>query len=336
MGAVERVGDDEAQHRVAEELQALVGGQTAVLVGVRAVGQGALEQRLVDRAPDHLEQVVDSAPTGRGTVLSSRPTSRAHLGDPVSPGARCARRGVVGPCTCRTTGTRRALLGLPALRAVVRARGRLPVARDANGCCCARSSASGRPRHVLFSVGSSGARSTQAAQGGPPGVDRVVVVSGSSASCAPHSEHRPGQSSRQSGCNGSAGTTASRSTGSRSIRSPSSRAVVLVVLRRRPPRGGAPPDRRKRTAPGGRVHREVTGSRHRTHSPVAVARTEPVTRIPSTTDSSRSSRSSGSPAGMAMTSVPRSREPPPPGERPAWCPAAGRARGCRGPSGSGR
>ena len=44
VGAVQRVGDDQAEHGVAEELQPLVGRQAAVLVGVRAVGQGALEQ----------------------------------------------------------------------------------------------------------------------------------------------------------------------------------------------------------------------------------------------------------------------------------------------------
>ena len=42
--AVERLGDDHAEHRVTEELQALVGGQAAVLVGERAVREGALEQ----------------------------------------------------------------------------------------------------------------------------------------------------------------------------------------------------------------------------------------------------------------------------------------------------
>src|SRR4051794_1101532 len=41
---VERVGDDEAQHGVPEELQALVGRQVAVLVRVGAVRQGPLEQ----------------------------------------------------------------------------------------------------------------------------------------------------------------------------------------------------------------------------------------------------------------------------------------------------
>ena len=87
---------------------------------------------------------------------------------------------------------------------------------------------------------------------------------GSSASRAPHSEHRPGQSSRHTGWNGSAGTTASRSAGSRSIRSPSSsRDVVVVALRPRACPG-------RRTAPEVDVSSgSSTSSRHRTHSPAA-------------------------------------------------------------------
>ena len=44
VGEVEGLGDDHAEDRVAEELQPLVGRQAAVLVGVGAVRQGALEQ----------------------------------------------------------------------------------------------------------------------------------------------------------------------------------------------------------------------------------------------------------------------------------------------------
>ena len=47
--AVERVGDDQAEHGVAEELQPLVGRQAAVLVGVGAVGQRPLQQARLDR-----------------------------------------------------------------------------------------------------------------------------------------------------------------------------------------------------------------------------------------------------------------------------------------------
>ena len=49
LAAVERVGDDEAEHRVAEELQALVGGQAAVLVRLGAVGERQREQPVGQR-----------------------------------------------------------------------------------------------------------------------------------------------------------------------------------------------------------------------------------------------------------------------------------------------
>ena len=53
VGDVEGLGDDDAEHGVTEELQPLVGRQPAVLVGVGAVGQGALEQLGVqDRIPE--------------------------------------------------------------------------------------------------------------------------------------------------------------------------------------------------------------------------------------------------------------------------------------------
>ena len=48
MGAVQRLGDDDAEHRVAEEFQPLVVRQPAVLVGVGAVRQRALQQAGVD------------------------------------------------------------------------------------------------------------------------------------------------------------------------------------------------------------------------------------------------------------------------------------------------
>src|SRR5215218_6034442 len=49
-GAVDDVGDDQAEHGVAEELEALVGGQAAVLVGVGAVGEGPDVQLLAAEA----------------------------------------------------------------------------------------------------------------------------------------------------------------------------------------------------------------------------------------------------------------------------------------------
>jgi hypothetical protein len=54
--AVERIGDDEPEHGVTEELQALVGGQPAVLVGEGAVGQCEIEQLIGQRHPERLLQ----------------------------------------------------------------------------------------------------------------------------------------------------------------------------------------------------------------------------------------------------------------------------------------
>jgi hypothetical protein len=53
MAAVERLGDDDTEHGVAEELEALVGGEPAVLVRERAVRQRSLQQLGVqDRIPE--------------------------------------------------------------------------------------------------------------------------------------------------------------------------------------------------------------------------------------------------------------------------------------------
>ena len=59
MGGVERLGDDHAEHGVPEELQPLVGRQSTVLVGVRAVREGAVEQLGVqNRISERLAQLV--------------------------------------------------------------------------------------------------------------------------------------------------------------------------------------------------------------------------------------------------------------------------------------
>ena len=56
MTVVELVGDGQAQHGVAEKLQALVGRQPAVLVGIAAVGQRQLEQLIGQLDPERVEQ----------------------------------------------------------------------------------------------------------------------------------------------------------------------------------------------------------------------------------------------------------------------------------------
>ena len=71
--AEQRVGDDQAQDGVAEELQALVGRQAAVLVGVRAMGQRALEQLGVDVDAERLEERRRRAePIGAATAIGCR------------------------------------------------------------------------------------------------------------------------------------------------------------------------------------------------------------------------------------------------------------------------
>ena len=65
---VERRRDDEAQHRVAEELQPLVRGQPAVLVRVRAVREGLFQPLGVKADPQRGLQVRQRRPTGHGFV----------------------------------------------------------------------------------------------------------------------------------------------------------------------------------------------------------------------------------------------------------------------------
>ena len=103
VGEVERLGDDDAEHRVAEELQALVGRQAAVLVGVGAVRQGALEQLGVQRrdrrAPRAASAVVaqrtppvgseDLATVGAGAVLAA--LGQARCGRCLAPQAGLAQ-----------------------------------------------------------------------------------------------------------------------------------------------------------------------------------------------------------------------------------------------------
>jgi hypothetical protein len=55
---VQRLGDDDAEDRVTEELEALVRRQATVLVGVRAMGESPLEELGVqDRIPERLAQL---------------------------------------------------------------------------------------------------------------------------------------------------------------------------------------------------------------------------------------------------------------------------------------
>ena len=197
VGPVERLGDDDAEHRVAEELQPLVGGQPAVLVGVRAVGQGALEQLGVERrVPERLPQVVV---VGRRTRRS--PADWSEDRPTVRRGSRtrrtAGRRGAAGAWR-RRPGWRRS----PATAR------RPSTANGGGACCCATSSASGQPlfyssvwprsrpvRCWCSVLGLGPARSCRPAPAAPPTGGRPASScrwSGSSASRAPHSAHSPG------------------------------------------------------------------------------------------------------------------------------------------------
>jgi hypothetical protein len=82
---VEPLGDHDAQHRVAEELQPLVGGQPAVLVGVGTVGQRQGEQLVgeLDAEGGQQRRPIDDRP--------ARATSR--YGGPADQGAPVIRPG---------------------------------------------------------------------------------------------------------------------------------------------------------------------------------------------------------------------------------------------------
>ena len=78
VAVVELLGDGQPEHRVAEELQALVGGQPAVLVGVAAVRERDGEQFVGQVDTQRLEQrrAVDRS----RVLLSNMPASLAHRG----------------------------------------------------------------------------------------------------------------------------------------------------------------------------------------------------------------------------------------------------------------
>jgi hypothetical protein len=75
MTLVERVRHDQPEHRVAEELKPLVGGQAAVLVRVRPMGERTLEGLGRDRGSKRAQQ--DLGVLGLGSVPVV--PSSAHL-----------------------------------------------------------------------------------------------------------------------------------------------------------------------------------------------------------------------------------------------------------------
>ena len=91
VGAVEGLGHDDAEHRVAEELQALVGRQAAVLVGVGTVGEGALEQLGVQVGSPSARGARRSWSVDRGRVRGPGDGRTGRRTGRTSPHARCGR-----------------------------------------------------------------------------------------------------------------------------------------------------------------------------------------------------------------------------------------------------
>ena len=223
VGAVERLGHDDAEHRVAEELQALVGRQAAVLVGERAVRQGALEQLGVERGI--AERATRAGRSCQRTGSGSEDLATVGAGAVLAAGAARAVRQVLGTARGVGAGHQGRRDGLPLRTTVARVAARHLPLRD---CHCSLL--------VDRSGGPSVSRPARArsAWPGPPTAGRPArscVWSGSSASRAPHSAHNPGQSSSHNGWNGSASTTASRSSGSRSTRSSCEPADLELLVR---------------------------------------------------------------------------------------------------------
>ncbi len=91
VGQVERFGDDDAEHRVAEELQPLVVRQPAVLVGVGPVGQRALEQRRVEVDARARRQPGRVGCGGRGRLSDGTGDTDGRRGTGTVVGAQTAR-----------------------------------------------------------------------------------------------------------------------------------------------------------------------------------------------------------------------------------------------------
>ena len=120
MDAVERVRDDEAEHGVPEEFEPLVGGQTAVLVRVRAVGQRTHQKGGLEMIPEPPFQ----KRVGRGRIhqihrrcrLVASSRRGAFAGSGVRHGAShqpLRPRGPGACCRCRSSGTRCAAASAP-------------------------------------------------------------------------------------------------------------------------------------------------------------------------------------------------------------------------------
>ena len=231
MGAVERLGDDHAEHGVAEELQPLVGGQPAVLVGVRAVGQGALEQLGVQTWITERCAARDGASLLR-TSRTTRPSQRSEDLATVAAGAVLAalagRRGAAGAWR-RTRGWRRSPARerrLPRRTAVARVAARhLPLRDSHESLLIVGLLGSAGLVSVLWSGSASAAQRAHRGSTGSSCRCRVVR----------RAARRTRRTARDSPPGTAAGTAVRApprpaAVGSRSNRSPSRRADLVVLL----------------------------------------------------------------------------------------------------------
>ena len=173
VGAVERLGDDDAEHGVAEELQPLVGRQAAVLVGERAVRQGALEQLGVqDGIPERCAQLVV---VGQADRVGSEDLATVGLGAVLAALAARAVRQVLGTAGGVGAGHQGRRDGLPLRTAVARVAARHLPLRDSHCSLLARCDRLRRSVQSVLVLGSVSAVLLSSCEPCPPRVDRLLV-----------------------------------------------------------------------------------------------------------------------------------------------------------------
>ena len=292
VGAVQRVRDHQAEHRVPEELQPLVGGQTAVLVRVRAVGQRTHQKGGLELYPSRPSRSVwdEACPPDARVAMPPAYGSRARCGQLLAHEAShqpLRPRGPGACCRCRSSGTRCAAASARGSARTPPGWGPQPSTATGGGaCCCATSSASEQPRLLLLLLVDAALRRRsvvllavltgpgESLQCRPTDVDGVVVVvrvvrqahaafgAQTRAVVPAHRLHRQCEHHRITQHGLEVEQVARR-----------------ACRRRRLRRGRRRPGRR--TSPGSPLRALApNGSRHLTHSPVSGARAVPVTSTP--------------------------------------------------------
>ena len=218
---VERLGDHDPEHRVAEELEALV-GRDAARSRRRTSGASGRAAAARDPGPDH--RALRAARRCSAGLLAVRGPGDGRPWRRTGRTAARAVREVLGAAGGVGAGHEGGRDGLPLRTAVTRVAARHLPLRNSHGCLLYRCWPCGRPGRscLWWCCGPAAARSSPAQRGSI------------GASCAWSGRRRAARRTRRtvrdsrprhSGWNGSASTTASRSSGSRSSRSSSSRLV---------------------------------------------------------------------------------------------------------------